>query len=74
MGGFFVDILWSYISFAGSSFSYVYEEYACKYEHTRKGNDPAQCSEPPDAVDVKEKIGEPWVASNQVACVDEGDI
>ena len=61
-------------SFASSSFSYTNEEYARKDEYACEENDPTQCSEPSNAIDVQEEIGEPLVASDKVTGVDEGDI
>ena len=50
------------------------EEYAGEDEYACEENDPTQCSEPSNAIDVQEEIGEPLVASDKVARIDEGYI
>ena len=50
------------------------EEYAGEDEYACEENDPTQCSEPSNAIDVQEEIGEPLVASDKVACIDESNI
>ena len=50
-----------------SSLPEVDEEEARQHKDQCERNDPTECPTPPDAVDVEEKIGEPLVASDEVA-------
>lgn len=53
------------------SLSQIDEDKACKDKDDCKSNNPAESTGPPYAIEVKEKVGEPLVASNQVTGVDE---
>ena len=50
------------------------EGYTCNNEYECEAYNPTKRSNPTDAIDVEKEIGEPLVASDKVACVDEGDI
>lgn len=50
------------------------EDYACDNEYECEACNPTERSNPTDAIDVEKEIGEPLVAGDKVACVDEGDI
>ena len=52
----------------------VDEGEAREHEDDGEGHDPAEGAEPPDAVDIEEEVGEPLVAGDEVAAIDEGDI
>lgn len=54
--------------------SEIDENEACEYKYGGEGNDPSEGALPADAVDVEEEVGEPIVASDEVAHVDEGDV
>lgn len=52
--------------------SEIDEDEPGEYKNNRKGNNPTEGAMPADAVDVEEKVGEPVVAGDEMAHVDEG--